>query len=191
LGVYIRQTTCVHVTTIKYYIYTIVINGQECTDVPTVGYLNHDNNEVTVDRTYILAGYTISCNRTVVAWEFCYHVSSVTSVTFYPGIWRIIGTSGMNNDYELIQSYSITYNSTYSNNLYPCQTFILSEADQFTAPTGSVVGLYSGIQTLLLHTSTNSSITTYRVTGNQSSVTTGNDVNYNIAIRVHLGKHNV
>jgi len=54
------------------------------------------------------------------------------------------------------------------------------------------VGLYSGTFTQLLRTSTNSSITTYRVTGNQSSVRAGNDddINYNIAISVHLGKHN-
>jgi len=173
--------------------YTIVINGQECTDVLTVGSLSHDNTIVTIGLTYILAGYTVPCNRTVVAWEFCYQISAATSVTFYPGIWRITGTSGLNNDYELIQSNSITYNSTGgSSNLYPCQRVILSEANQFTAPAGSVVGLYSGTITLLLCTSTDSSITTYRFTGNQSSVIAGNnnDVNYNIAIRVHLGKHN-
>jgi len=169
------------------YIYIIVINGQSCTDV--VGSLSHDNNIVIVGQTYILAGYTVPCNSTVVAWEFCYQMSSATSVTFYPGIW----TSGMNNDYELIQSNSITYDSTGStSNMYPCQRVILSEADQFTAPAGSVVGLYSGFVTQLLHTSTNSSITTHRFNGNQSSVRADNndDVNYNITIRVHLGKHN-
>jgi len=114
--------------------YTIVINGQECTDVLTVGSLSHDNNIVPVDQTYILAGYTVSCNRTVVAWEFCYQIG-ITSVTFYPGIWRITGTSGMNNDYELIQSNSITYNAVgSSSNTYPCQRVNLSETDQFTAP---------------------------------------------------------
>ena len=133
--------------------YTIVINGQECTDVLTVGSLSHDNNIVSNDQTYILAGYTVPCNRTVVAWEFCYLISDATSVTFYPGIWRITGTSGMNNDYELIQSNSITYNSTGSiSNIYPCQRVNLSETDQFTTPAGSVVGLYSGTQAQLLHT---------------------------------------
>ena len=73
----------------------------------------------------------------------------------------------------------------------PCQIFNLSDTDQFTAPAGSVVGLYSNVGTQLLHTNTDNSITTYnQFSGNQSSVrTTGNnDVNYNIAIRVHLGK---
>jgi len=172
-------------------IYIIVVNGQECTDVLSVGSLNHDNNIVPVDQAYILAGYTVSCNRTVVAWEFCYQISSMTSVTFYPGIWRITGTSGIDNNYELIQSNSITYNSTGSSfNLYPCQRVNLSEADQFTAPAGSVVGLYSGVGTQLLRTSTDSSITTYGFIGSQSSVRAGNnnDVDFNIALRVHLGK---
>jgi len=173
--------------------YTIVINGQECTDVLTVGSLSHDNTIVTLSQTYILAGYIVPCSRTVVAWEFCYqiHVSTITSVTFYPGIWRITGVMGVNINYELIQSHSIIYNPTGSiSNNFPCQTFILSETDQFTAPAGSVVGLYSGTQAQLLHTSTKSSITTYRFTGNQSNVIPGNDVDYNIAVRVHLGKYN-
>jgi len=180
-----------YVAMIHILLYLIVITtvsgSQECTD--TVGSLSHDNTIVTLGQTCILAGYTVSCNRTVVAWEFCYQLSGATSVTFYPGIWRITGTSGVNNDYELIQSSSITYDATgSSSNLYLCQRVNLSETDQFIAPAGSVVGLYSGTQAQLLHTSTDSSITTYRVTGNQSSVTAGNDVNYNIAIRVHLGK---
>jgi len=181
-----------YVAMIHILLYLIVIttvSGQECTDVLTVGSLSHDNNNVNGGITYIFAGYTVPCSRTVVAWEFCYQVSGATSVTFYPGIWRITGTSGRNNDYELIQSNSITYNATgVPPNIYPCQRVNLSETDQFTAPAGSIVGLYSGTGTQLLHTSTNSSITTYRVNQNQSSVRAGNDVNYNIAIRVHLGK---
>ena len=126
----------------------------------TVGSLSHDsNNIVTQGQTFILTGYTVPCSGTVVAWEFCYQISDATSATFYPGIWRITGTSG--------------------------------NTDQFTAPVGSVVGLYSNVGTQVLHTNTDSSITTYKFSGNQSSVrTTGNnDVNYNIAIRVHLGMY--
>ena len=125
----------------------------------------------------------------MVAWEFCYLISAVTSVTFYPGIWRVTGASGNNNDYELVQSNYVTYTSIANiSNLYQCQTMNLSVTDQFTAPAGSFVGLYSNVQTQLLHTNTDSSITTYQFSGNQSSVSNaGNDVNYNIAIRVHLG----
>ena len=54
------------------------------------------------------------------------------------------------------------------------------------------MGLYSNVFTQLLHTNTDSSISTYQFSGNQSSVSNvgnNNDVNYNIAIRVHRGKY--
>ena len=127
----------------------------------------------------------------MVAWEFGYQTNSSTSVTFYPGIWRITGTNGGNTDYELVQSNSITYDqSIQTSGANGYQRVNLSKTDQFTAPVGSVVGLYSNVDTQLLHTSTGSSITTYQFSGNQSTVTARNndDVDYNIAIRVHLGK---
>ena len=172
------------------YLYTVAVSGQECTG--TVGSLSHDSNIVTVSQTFILAGYTIPCSGTVVAWECCYRISYNKSVTFYPGIWRITRTMGINTDYELIQSNSVIYDSTIQTSGNDgCQRVNISTTDQFTAPSGSVVGLYSNVETQLLHTNTNNSITTYRFSGNQSSVTAGNDddVNYNIAIRVHLGKY--
>ena len=170
--------------------YTLV-SGQECTD--TVGSLSHDSSIVPQGQTFILAGYTVPCSGTVVAWEFCYRISSFTSVTFYPGIWRITGIRGSSTDYELVQSNGITYNSTIqTSGIDSCQRFNLSTTDQFTAPAGSVMGLYSANGPQLLRTNTDSSITTYRFSGNQSSVSlAGNsdDVDYNIAIRVHLGKY--
>ena len=174
----------------------IAVSGQECTDTVTVGSLSHDNNIVTVDQTFILAGYTVPCSGTVVAWEFCYRISGA-SVTFYPGIWRITGTMSGNTDYTLVQSNNVTYDQSVRDPQDPfngCQIFNLSDTDQFTAPAGSVVGLYSGIQhTQLLRSNTDNSITTHQFIGNYSSVSNGgnsNDVNYNIAIRVHLGKYN-
>ena len=160
-----------------------------CTD--TVGSLSHDSNIVPADRTYILAGYTVPCNSTVVAWEFCYRRAS-GSVTFFLGIWRVTGTND-NRDYALVQSNSITYDASIQTNGTSndqCQRVNLSVTDQFTTPAESVVGLYSGAQAVLLYTNTDRSITTYKFSGNQNSVSnTGNDdVNYNIAIRVHLGK---
>ena len=156
--------------------------------------MSHDNNIFLADRTVILAEYTVPCSGTVVAWEFCYQLSGAASVTYYPGVWRITGTMSGNTDYTLVQSNNVTYDPRgTSANLYPCQRFNLSDTDQFTAPAGSVVGLYSNVGTLLLHTNTDNSITTYRFSGNQSSVTIGgnsNNVNYNIAIRLHLGKFN-
>ena len=54
------------------------------------------------------------------------------------------------------------------------------------------MGLYSGTGPLLLCTSNDTSITTYKFSGNQSSVSkpgNNDDVDYNIAIRVYLGKN--
>ena len=154
--------------------------------------MSHGSNIVTQGLTFILVGYTVPCNRTVVAWEFCYRISGAGLVTFYPGIWRITGTTGGNTDYELVQSNSVTYDSSIqTSGIDSCQRVNLSTTDQFTAPAGSVVGLYSNVGAILLHTNTNSSITTYQFSENQNSVTNaGNndDVNYNIAISVHLGK---
>ena len=170
--------------------YIIAVSGQECTDI--VGSLSHDSRIVTQSQTYVLTGYTVLCNEIVVAWEFCYRRFNA-SVTFYPSIWRITGTGGINTDYELIQSNSVTYDaSIQTSGVDSCQRVNLSTTDQFTAPAGSVVGLYSNFAAQLLHTNTDSSITTYQFSGNQSNVhTVGNSnyVNYNIAIRVHLGKH--
>ena len=173
---------------VLYFITTTAVSGQECTD--TVGSLSHDSNIVISDQTFILAGNTVNCNGTVVAWEFCYRISEMLG-TFYPGIWRKTGTSGPNPDYALIQSNSVTYNATQTSGVDSCQRVNLSTTDQFTAPAGSVVGLYSNTGTQLLRTNTDSSITTYQFIGNQSSVNNaGNndDVSYNIAISVHLGK---
>ena len=168
------------------------ISGQECTGAVPVGSLSHDSNIFTEDQTFILAGYTVSCSGTVVAWEFCYRTSDATSVTFYPGIWRITRRMGSNTDYELVQSNSVTYDSSIrTSGNDGCQRVNLSTVDQFTAPAETVVGLYSNVRTQLLRTNTDNSLTTYRFSGNQSSVNNaGNndDTNYNIAIVVHLGK---
>ena len=183
---------------INVYCYVVrTIAGQECTDTVIVGSLSHDNNIVTQGQTYILAGYTIPCSGTVVAWEFCYQILGVPSVTFYPGIWRINDTSGGNTDYALAQSNTVTYDQSVGDpqdptNQFHCQMLNLSDTDQFTAPAGSVVGLYSNTGAQLLRTNTNRSIATHRFDQNQSSVrATGSsrDVDYNIAIRVHLGKY--
>ena len=154
--------------------------------------MSHDSKLVGQDQTIILAGYTVPYNRTVVAWEFCYQITGARSVTFYPGIWWITGTTRNNTDYELVQSNNVTYDQSIRKNSSDdsCQRVNLSTTDQFTAPAESVVGLYSNVFTQLLHTNTDSSFTTYNFSGKQSSVTAGSNdsVNYNIAIRVHLGE---
>ena len=176
-------------------LFSVTVSGQECTG--TAGSLSHNSSIVTADQTFILAEYTVSCDITVVvvAWEFCYRIGSGL-VTFYPGIWSITRTTGGNTNYALVQSSNVTYNSSIqTSGVDSCQRINLSTTDQFTAPAGSVVGLYSNtgpLRSLLLHTRIDSSITTYQFRGNLSSVIkagNNNDVNYNIAIKVHLGKH--
>ena len=177
--------------------HTIAVSGQECADRVTVGSLSHDNNLVTAGQTFILADYTVPCSGTVVAWEFCYQRSGATSVTFYPGIWRITGTSGGSADYALVQSNNVIYDQSVRDpqdltNGFPCQIFNLSDTDRFSASAGSVEGLYSNIGPQLLRTNTESLITTYQFIGNQSSVSNAsnsNNVNYNIGIRVHLSEY--
>ena len=85
----------------------------------------------------------------------------------------------------------MTYDSTIqTSGVFSCQRVDLSTTDQFTVPAGSVVGLYSNVGVQLLHTDTNISITTYQFSGNKSTnADNGYNVNYNIAIRVHLGKY--
>ena len=102
-----------------------------------------------------------------------------------------------NTDYELVQSNTVIYDQSIQTNGIrndACQRVNLLATDQFTAPAGSVVGLYSNVGTLralLLYTNTDNSVTSYQFSGNRSSVRAGNNVvvKYNIAIRVHLSKH--
>ena len=152
--------------------------------------MNHDARIITEYKTFILAGYVIPCSGTVVAWEFCYETNDLKWTTFYPGIWRItrLRKNGIIN-YKLVQSNNVTFkpNSIDSGN-FICKKFTLPDTDQFTAPAGSVIGLYSNEGAHLLITEKNSSVTTYQVNKNKSNVGTNQDVNYNIAIRVHIGK---
>ena len=152
-----------------------------------VGSLDHNEMVIVQDQTYILTGYSVQCEGIVTSWEFCYQIlGGVSSVTFYPGIWENTGET----TYSLIQSSTVTFTPNGTGPSFSCQNYALPLIEQFTAPSGSVVGLYSNDFVLLLHTTNNSQITTYQVDRNQSSVTgtSTNDVNYNIAIRVHLGK---
>ena len=165
------------------------VSGQVCTAPDTVGSLDHDEMIIDADQTYILAGYTVQCEGIVTTWEFCYQRLGVQSVTFYPGVWEINGTSGDNTTYSLVQPNTVTFDQSVGDDI-SCRNYTLPVTEQFTAPSGSVVGLYSNINVQLLHTNTDSQITTYQVANNQGNVVCGpgQDVNYNIAIRVHLGE---
>ena len=106
---------------------------------------------------------------------------------------------GDNTDYELVQSTNVTFNPNgTSSNTRPCQNFTLSDGNQFTAPSGSVIGLYSNRgkawPQLLRTDNVDDSVTTFQFNENQTSVDdtrpnrNNQDFDYNIAIRVHLSK---
>ena len=170
-----------------------VISGQNCTDTVGSLYLNSGSSIVYASRTFILADYQTSCEGNVTAWEFCYRkeTGNKTAASFNASVWKI---SGENNDtFAQVNSSYITF--TLDNNatdLNICQRVNLSTADQFTAPAGSVVGLYcegGKMQSQLLWTDRGSSITTYVYDSTAASliISDGQRVNYTITIKLHLG----
>jgi len=171
-------------------VYNTAVSGQVCTAPNAVGSLDHNGMLIDQDRTYILTGYTVQCEGIVTTWEFCYQLLGTPSVTFYPGIWENTGKIQGSITYSLVQSNTVKFNPGGAGSI-SCQNYTLPVTEQFTAPSGSVVGLYSNLNVLLLRTADNNQITTYQVTGNQSSIAVKNqdDINYNIAVRVYLGKY--
>ena len=176
-----------------YLIVSRLVCGQECTNTTTVGSLYQDVSKTTnADHTYILTGYTIPCNGTVIAWEFCYKTSGAKLVTFYPGIWRKNETNNnnrKNKNYFLVQSNKVTY----SPEGVECQIFDVSVADQFSASAGSIIGLYvdkGQPSAQLLFSKKDKSTETYEFEKNPSSVNAqpGINKNINISLKVHIGK---
>jgi len=164
--------------------YFIVVSGKNCTD--TVGSLNIDSSIIIQeDSTFLLTEYIVPCTGIVIAWEFCYRVvNQNSSVSFNPGIW----SNGSDTSFKLVQSSNVSF--IPSGDINSCQTVSLSETDQFTAPAGSVVGLYSNkndMRSQLL--GTNNTGSTYIFTiGNFTDVKTNRaiELNHSIAIRLHL-----
>ena len=170
----------------------VAVSNQDCSK--TVGYLDYSNNDIVIeDRTFILYDDHISCEGKVTAWKFCYRIQgNNTIVSFIASVWKIIG-----NKFVRVHSNNITFIPTSNNNdVYTCQIFNLSDTDQFTAPAGSVVGLYSNTgrmrPELLSTNKTASNITTYMFYGGSKDVLTTNNTeevrrNYSISIKVYLG----
>ena len=174
---------------IHFFILVAVISGQNCSDI--VGssnkFYNNSDYPVVAASTYIIADhkYTVPCKGKVIAWNFCYRsINKTTAVSFTAGIW--INTS--NNTYKEVNSTIIEFiPNRINDSVNPCQTIYLLEANQFVAPIGSIVGLYSNTEALLLYS--NSNIATYMYDGNktQYQINDNKTHNYMIAINVHLG----
>ena len=172
-------------------------SGTGCTEPDTVGSLDHNEIPIHEGVTYILDGYTVQCEGIVTTWEFCYRIQNTSIAQLVTGIWNITGFTGNNAGnpiYSLIQSNTVTFTPSGVGPSFSCQNYTLPITERFSAPSGSVVGLYAttgATRPLLLRSANSEQITTYQITGNKSTVEiTGNgqEVNYNIAIRVHFGK---
>ena len=166
------------------------MSGQNCINSAWVGSIKSIMNHgvISDNRTFILADYEIPCRGAVAAWEFCYQRSTRTSVTFFPAIW--IGSA--NNGYRLIYLSTVNYDqSEITEN--PCHRVEFPKEYWLTVPAGSVLGLYSNVGAQLIHSNTNPELNTYQFYGYQNRVFINNydtiDVNYHIAIRLHLGKY--
>ena len=167
----------------------VIVTGNECREKDTVGSLSYGNT-VADDKTYILTGYEIPSNGIIIGWEFCYRTSDITSVTFYPGIWRITDTKrNGDTDYELIQSNNITYSSRNATNLFSCLKINLSLKDHIKVSTPSFIGLYSNTRSLLLHTDLDDSLTTYECDGNKSRVMEARPIEIMILTLIFLLEH--
>ena len=110
--------------------------------------------------------------------------------SFNASVWKI---SGENNTFTQVNSSYVTFtlskNATGHN---VCQRVNLSTTDQFTAPAGSVVGLYcegGPMRSLLLKTDSDSNVTTYLYDSTATSlmISDGERLNYSITIKLHLG----
>jgi len=171
--------------------YAIGVNGTGCIEPDIIGSLDHNGTSVVEDQTYILTGYKVRCKGIVTTWEFCYQILNVSSVIFYPSIWKKRGMQkGGNYWYSLISISEVEFDPRVGSTS-SCQNYTLPVTKRFTAPSESVVGLYSNRERrpLLLRINATNQHITYHVNGNQSSVNrSSQDAHYNIAIRVHLGK---
>ena len=168
-----------------------VISGQNCTDTVGSLYSDHKSSIIFSGRTFILADYQTSCEGNVVAWEFCYKILERESNTasFIASVWKI---SENDNTFVQVNSSYVTF--TLNKNAFgnTCQRVNLSTTDQFTAPAGSIVGLYcegGDMRSLLLGTDDGLDVTTYLYDSTWTSlkISDGHRVNYSITIKLHLG----
>ena len=173
----------------------VIVSGQNCSD--TVGSLNYNMNSTNIaqGKTFIVADhqYTVYCDGNVIGWKFCYQLygNNGSVISFIAGIWR---SSGINRSgstsYMQVNSSVISYFQNGSNGTTYCQRVDLSATDQFTAPAGSVVGLYSNVAPMfssLKTTSSNTTVYMFDENGTEYNTSDGEVGNYNIAIELYLG----
>lgn len=169
------------------------MSGQDCSR--TFGNLTLKNTHPIIPRTtYIFTDshHTVSCNGTVIAWEFCFQGrKQSTNVLFYADIWSRKNDNGRIH-FALINSSNISF-SLNGSNADTCLRVNLSEVDQFIAPAGSFIGLHSGSGVLQapLNGAENvsSNRTTYRFEGENNEYLMNNrkPIDYYVEIKLYLG----
>ena len=175
------------------FIMLVIVSSQNCLDTVGSSDYNMNSTPITQDQTVIFADrhYTVLCDGNVMAWKFCYQLfGNNQSLSFSAGVWKPSGTNRSGNtNYMQVNSSVISFYLNGSGDA-SCQRVDLSTTDQYTAPAGSVVGLYSNVGIMypqLLNTSSN--VTAYKFDGNRTDVniSDGEVGSYNIAIELYLG----
>ena len=162
-------------------------NSQTCQGT---GLLNYQGGSI-VDQntTYIIPTYNITCDGVVTGWEFCYQIINVSSVTFYPSVWRW----SENNYYALVHASRVSYVPQHSSGLNTsCGKHHFPTDEQFSILTNDIIGLYSTINTSILTTNDSDDNLVYSVAGNQSIVDPiGSGVNkqhFHVAIKAIISE---
>ena len=116
--------------------------------------------------TYIIPTYNIIaiCDGAVTGWVFCYQINDISSVTFYPSVWR-----WNENNYKLVHASRVNYNvPQHSSGLSSsCAKHQLPTNEQFSVHT--IIGLYSS-NSLILTANDSDDYLVYSVAGNHSIV---------------------
>ena len=172
----------------------------------TIGELTSDisagNKQVQNNQTYIIPKYNImshGCSGIVYAWSYtiCHTNSSNKDNWIEPGIWREI-EDGV---FELVQSNRLPFhlssddNDNNDDDEIKCDSFYIETEEQFTAPTGSVVGLhvpYNSDETMVyLIYENNMEYNTYNLSGNHNHINISDNKvdqqDHPISLRVYIG----
>ena len=142
----------------------ILANAQTCRNT---GLLNYQEGSI-VDQatTYIIPTYNITCDGAVTGWVFCYQINGISSVTFYPSVWR-----WNENNYTLVHASRVNYIvPQHSSGLSSsCTKHLLPTNEQFSVHTNDIIGLYSS-NSLILTTGNSDDYLVHSVAGNHSIV---------------------
>ena len=139
--------------------------------------------------TYILPSYNIPCDGVVTGWMFCYQTINVSSMTFFPSVWR------WSENFAVVHASSVNYvpqNLSDLNSSCTCTKYHLPADEQFSVHTNDIIGLYSTINTSILTTNDSDDYLVYSVAGNHSIVDSkGSGVNqqhFHVAIEAIISK---